>query len=126
MKRIIIILASILMSLAFGSLNATSDEGVVVVTILPASHVGTTVPNRSLPPIEAYYSSCISSVIVSFTNNIGDVDVVLTNLFTGESYEGSINAYGMPVLIPISGTEGVYTINFTLENGDEYIGEFEL
>lgn len=75
-------------------------------------------------------SSTISASInghnlsVSFTENIGDVDIEIENV------EGIVIEYdytetpsGYLCYIPLAGR---YIVSFTLSNGDKYIGEFEV
>lgn len=64
--------------------------------------------------------------MVSFNSNIGEVETTITNLYSGESWWDTINAYSSPVFIPITGTEGLHTILFELANDNAYYGEFEL
>ena len=61
---------------------------------------------------------------VSFTENIGDVDIEIENV------EGIVIEYdytetpsGYLCYIPLAGR---YIVSFTLSNGDKYIGEFEV
>jgi len=77
-------------------------------------------------PVEAYYDSFISGIAITFLQDLGNVEVNVTNHSTGEYLEGTMTATTGTTVLPISGTEGVYTITFTLSNGTEYEGEFEL
>lgn len=80
----------------------------------------------ALIPIEAYYDSFISGIAITFLQELGNVEMNVTNHSTGEYLEGTITATTGTTVLPISGTEGVYTITFTLSNGTEYEGEFEI
>ena len=106
-------------------LNAASDGGPDII-IMPANLPETPVPNRGIVPIAAYYDPFTTSVVISFNANIGYVETTITNQYSGESYLDTINAYGSPVFVPITGAEGLYTILFELANGNMYYGEFEL
>lgn len=97
-----------------------------VITIMPANHMSTTVPNRTVVPIAAYYDGFMTAIVVSFNDNIGVVETTITNLETGEIIITPVDAYAAPVLIPISGDEGQYSIFFELSNGVEFYGHFEL
>ncbi|MGM9762658.1 MAG: DUF3244 domain-containing protein [Candidatus Cryptobacteroides sp.] len=77
-------------------------------------------------PIEVFYSSEISSVAINFMENLQNVEINIMNHSTGEYIEGMINATMGMTLIPISGTDGYYTVTFILSDGKEYFGEFEL
>lgn len=126
MKNLIITFISVLM-LFFSSSTVQGAEDKVIV-IKPGSLTETTTPNRGpeLVPISAYYDGFTSSVYVTFSMSIGDVDVSIINIDTGESIEETINAYSSIAIIPISGNPGLYCISFMLQSGVEYIGEFEL
>ena len=103
------------------------DDGTVII-IKPASESETTAPNRSSEaiPISAYFDGFTSTVFVAFSSNLGEVEMVIVNLLTGETQYEEIDAYLAPAVIPISGTEGMYSIVFTLLDGTEYMGEFEI
>lgn len=61
---------------------------------------------------------------VVFTENLGQVSIVIeSTLYGEESTESTPTPNG--VIIYISNT-GSYTITFTLPNGDEYYGEFDV
>jgi len=77
-------------------------------------------------PIRCEYESYISSIIVTFTESLGEVDVEVINLTTGENLTGTISGEVGTQVIPISGTESDYTITFTLTSGFEYYGEFKI
>lgn len=77
-------------------------------------------------PIEANYNSFISGIAITFLQDLGNVEMNVTNHSTGEYLEGATTATTGTTVLPISGTEGVYTITFTLPNGTEYEGEFEI
>jgi len=68
----------------------------------------------------------MTSIITAFKSSIGTVGVVVENHTTGEYLSGTLSGEVGTQMIPISGTEGFYTITFTLQNGTQYYGEFEL
>jgi len=76
--------------------------------------------------IECFYESTMTSIITAFKSSIGTVGVVVENHTTGEYLSGTLSGEVGTQMIPISGTEGFYTITFTLQNGTQYYGEFEL
>lgn len=77
-------------------------------------------------PIEVFYTSEVSSIAINYLENFNDVEINIMNHSTGEYIEGTMNATIGMTLIPLSGTEGYYTITFILSDGKEYFGEFEL
>lgn len=113
------------MVVSFHDLYAASD-GDPEIPIMPAYCPDTPIPNRGPVPISAYYDSFTSSIVISFNSNIGNVETIIVNLYTGETYEDVINAYNTLVFVPISGSAGLYSISFELIDGYGYYGEFEL
>lgn len=89
-------------------------------------------PNNSgnrLPvvvPVRVIYYSQSNLIEVLFSINLGDVTVEIENTDTAEyrSYLVDSSLGGDSFII--SGDPGHYTITFTLANGTEYIGEWEL
>lgn len=64
------------------------------------------------------------SLTVAFSQNIGEVSVEITSLSGTIIYNVLIQTpTGQQFYIP---TAGSYVIRFTLQNGDEYYGEFEV
>ena len=124
-KQLFAVFALIAAAFAFSSprIDAKPD-GDSVIIITPGNNLGTPVHNRSTVPIEATYSSSLSSIIFSFNTDIGNVEVVVSNSCDGETFRGIINAYEAPACIPISCHEGLYTVSFSLSNGELYYGEF--
>ena len=77
-------------------------------------------------PITAAYYAAFSSLILDFRCDLGSVTVSLENQTTGSTSLCVINALQGSQLLPISGDEGIYEITFTLSDGHEYIGSFEI
>ena len=75
--------------------------------------------------IEAYYDTDLLCVCAYLSNAGISVSVEIVNHTTNETEEYVIPGYGSSAL-PISGNPGYWTITFTLQSGDVYIGEFIL
>ncbi|MBQ2551171.1 MAG: hypothetical protein II560_08165 [Bacteroidales bacterium] len=80
----------------------------------------------ALIPITAAYYAAFSSLVLDFRFDLGLVTVSLENQTTGSTSLSVINALQGPQLLPISGDAGLYEITFTLSDGHEYIGSFEI
>lgn len=80
---------------------------------------------RSLPIFSASLDVDLNILSISSIYNVGEVDVVIENLTTGEYVEDSFNS-SIPALFPISGNSGLWTITLSLESGEEYHGIFEI
>ena len=75
--------------------------------------------------IEAYYDTDLLCVCAYLSNAGISVSVEIVNQTTNETEEYVIPGSGSSAL-PISGNPGYWTITFTLQSGDVYIGEFIL
>lgn len=63
-------------------------------------------------------------LIVSFLQNIGEVVIEISNEYGAVvNYEMTDTPTGYQYYIPATGN---YVVTFTLQNGDEYYGEFEI
>ena len=64
--------------------------------------------------------------MVNFLYDLGSVSVEIENETTGEYNQTTINATQGVHPIIVSGDAGAYVITFTLNNGQAFIGEFEI
>ena len=79
----------------------------------------------SLCVIEVYYFSMLSSIQTTVTSDLGQIEMTVTNLSTGEAWSDTFDSGAiMQILLPISGTPGCYEIEYVTESGDGYAGEF--
>lgn len=125
-KNYILILLVTFMSFHFSYIRAACD-GDTLIVIKPANQPETIVPNRGIsPPISAYYDAFSSSLVISFSTDIGDVRVSLTNLLTEVTIDEVINAFGQREFIPVYDRRGVFLLEFVLSNGDVYVGLFNI
>lgn len=72
--------------------------------------------------IEANYFN--GALTVVFNADLGDSDIVVSNLTTGEMWSDSVSGVGATTLL-LSGEEGYYEILIYTDCG-EYTGEFEI
>lgn len=79
-----------------------------------------------LIPLKAVYCSEVPIVIISFYRNVGEVEIDLINVTTGESVSDIVSSKDGGAIISFSGDIGHYRILFTTENGRDYIGEFDV
>ena len=75
-------------------------------------------------PIEAYYQGGV--IYLHFSEDIGCMDVNVTNITTGEQWNDSACADSSVEVIAISTTHGNYQITLESEIGTTYFGEFSL
>ena len=72
--------------------------------------------------IEASYFN--GALTVVFNADLGDADIVVSNLTTGDMWSDSVSGVGATTLL-LSGEEGYYEILIYTDCG-EYTGEFEI
>lgn len=77
-------------------------------------------------PIECEYNAYVNGICTTFYHDLGEVEVVVENMLTGECFDCSVDSAAGYAVLPISGTSGYYTVSFITESGAEYSGEFEL
>lgn len=76
-------------------------------------------------PIIAYYASINSCIYVDFTDYLGDVQVEVENIVTGEYNLSIIDAFEEMATIPLPGDSGHYVVTFTTPGETVYYSEFE-
>ena len=84
---------------------------------------------RELPDlhIESYYLGMLSSIQTTVTSDLGQIDLTVTNLMTGESWSDSFDSAMTPqTFLPISGAPGLYEITYLTSFGDLYEGTFTI
>lgn len=75
-------------------------------------------------PIACVLHLSTSSIEGYFLLDLGAVSVEIENQTTGEYSQTIVNTQADPMIFPISGTVGFWTITFTLSCGTEYFGVF--
>jgi hypothetical protein len=98
-----------------------------LIIVLPLPDPNPNIPRSpSIVPISASYESLFSSVILSFNQNLGEIEVEVLNTFTGYYDSGFINTQFLSAIVPVTGGPGHYIITFTLPSGQQYQGEFDV
>lgn len=99
-------------------MNGTTEEGISVLVIVKSQHGGTDRSGAILATIDGHYLSVV------FLENLGQVTVEVTRLSGGETQiESTPTPTGVNFYMSSTGS---YMVTFTLSNGDEYYGEFEV
>mgnify|MGYP003431578472 FL=1 len=88
----------------------------------PEPPTGSTKPLSLLSDIEASYFN--GALTIVFNADLGDADIVVSNLTTGDMWSESVSGVGAATLL-LSGDEGYYEILIYTDCGD-YSGEFVL
>ena len=118
--------------LSFAFLSQTSADAQA---ILPTTYPGLVVEISPIPSrpvikprsitesdIEAYYNN--EALTLVFNKDLGDADIVVTNLATGDVWNDSVSGVCTTSII-LSGDEGYYQVVIYTDN-KEYAGEFTL
>lgn len=66
------------------------------------------------------------TILVNYLLSLGPVSIEIENQTTGEYSQTLVNALAGPMVLPISGSAGQWTIMFTLPSGVQYYGEFDI
>ena len=76
-------------------------------------------------PLEAYYQG--ETIFLDFTHNVGNVQVSVRNMTTGNSWSGTVDsADGMGEINIAGGGTGSYTLTLVTAYGDRFTGNFNL
>ena len=118
--------------LSFAFLSQTSADAQA---ILPTTYPGLVVEISPIPSrpvikprsitesdIEAYYNN--EALTLVFNKDLGDADIVVANLATGDVWNDSVSGVCTTSII-LSGDEGYYQVVIYTDN-EEYAGEFTL
>lgn len=127
MKRFLLFAAALLLTIPFNALRADGDEPVeIIIGDGGSMEGGPTHHAPSLIPMSCYYSAALSSILVNYQFDLGATVIEIENPTTGEYSQTLVNALAGPMVLPISGTAGQWTITFTLSSGTVYCGEFAI
>ena len=77
-------------------------------------------------PIQAAYYPSLSTLLVSFMYDIGQVAIEIENQTTGEFIQSTVNANQGTHPFSLPNIAGDYVVLFTLPNGRVYRGVFEI
>ena len=124
--HVLLLVAGLGMPFVLGATEVQQRDGDEEIIIRPNVGDPSGGPRQpSSTSIIAYYSSDLLSVCATLYNAGDVVDVELYNVTTGAFFDYEIPGSGSSVM-PIGGTSGLWTVTFTLSNGDVYEGEFNL
>lgn len=99
-------------------------DSIIVIDPIPGQDPDPERPRSEGVPILASYESVLSSLLLSFTRNLGEIEVEVLNSTTGGFCSDFIDTRYLYAVIPITFGSGHYIITFTLPSGQQYQGEF--
>lgn len=126
MRKISMFLMALLLPLFALEMSADEEKAIIRIPI-------TLEPEKNLTrsqgdeQIICHYHGMMTSIVTTFSNDLGNVTFTVTNCSTGETWYDVIDSAIEPqFILPISGTDGFYEIVYITENGDVYEGSFYL
>ena len=109
---------------SFATITSAADS-VIVIDPFPGFDPGNGGPKAPVfVPISASYDSVTSSVILFFTNNLGEIEVEVLNSTTGGRFTSIVDTQFLYAIIPVNLGPGHYIITFTLPSGQQFQGDF--
>lgn len=122
MRKLIILLSAILIASVAIADNPKPPQTGTPIPINPIPINPLPKPLSLLSDIEANYFN--GALTIVFNADLGDADIVVSNLTTGDMWSESVSGVGAATLL-LSGDEGYYEILIYTDCGD-YSGEFVL
>ena len=98
-----------------------------IINVLPFPNPNPNNPRSpALVPISASYEAMLSTLFLTFTSNLGEIEVEVMNTTTGGYDSGTIDTQFLSATVPITMGSGHYLILFTLPSGQRYKGELDI
>ena len=117
-------IATTLPAIESHAMQSAADTAIVI-NPFPGFEPGTGGPKAPVP-VSASYEPFLSSVVLSFSQNLGVIEVEVFNTSNGYYDSDFVNTLFLSAVIPICGGPGHYIITFTLPSGQQYGGEFDV
>ncbi|MBR6640326.1 MAG: DUF3244 domain-containing protein [Muribaculaceae bacterium] len=121
--RISIFILTVLLSFANLIANTSEEDDRKEIVIIKDNNPRPRTPDFGVP-IEAYYQGGV--IYLHFSEDIGCMDVNVTNITTGEQWNDTACADNSVEVIAVSESHGNYQITLESETGTTYFGEFSL
>lgn len=128
MKRILTTLLMVC-CIAASSMAQNGSDQYVDFQIVAQGHVDTPIYRApAIIPVQGYYFSFLNTLYLSFTRDLGMVNVNIENDMTGELISEVIPSDSGAQAIPLgsSSNGGIFTITLSSPNGQQYIAILDL
>ena len=133
MKPFILVLSCVL----FGALNQSfcvanssfysQEDSSIVISPIPGNNPDPSSPRSPVyVPISASYSTMLTSLILNFAHNLGEIEVEVLNTISGAYYSEIVNTTFLTAILPVTMGSGHYIITFSLSTGQQFQGEFDI
>jgi hypothetical protein len=127
MKRILLLLSILFFAAEVSWSYCNGDHQFIPIRVLDNStETGRENRSQEFIPIQACYDDFSSSIYIQFLQNIGGVDIAVTNSDTGYNANYEVDSSLGTTILPISGGCGLYYITFILSGGEGYQGELDI
>ncbi len=127
MKRILLLLSILFFAAEVSWSYSNGDHQFIPIRVLDNStETGRENRSQEYVPIQAYYDAFTSSLCLTFFQNIGEVEITITNLNNGYDYECEVDTSIGVTVLPLCGDCGIYYITIIPYSGGGYEGEFEI
>ena len=105
--------------------KVSARDSLIVIDPLPGPNPGYFPHAPSIVPISASFDAQLNSVILTFNNSLGEIEVALMNTSSWGYDFRIIDTQYLFAIIPLTLGSGHYLILFTLPSGQQYQGEFD-
>ena len=75
-------------------------------------------------PVQVVYFVTMEMIQTSVISDLGSIEMIVTNLTTGETWSDTFDSAVSPHFLQISGAPGLYEITYLTSFGDLYEGQF--
>lgn len=124
MRKLLILLMALLLPLSALEMRADEEKPYLKIPLRFEKGGGKLVRDLQVT-ISADYYSMFSSIYTTVYEDLGEIEVYVTNTSTGEFWMTSFDSSNeQQSFLQISGTPGCYEIEYITESGDVYEGEF--
>ena len=124
MKRFVLLLFILFFGAEVSWSSSCGDHQFIPIRVLDnTTETGREHRSQVFIPIQAFYDDYSSSIYIQFLQNIGDVNITVTNNDTGYSADFDVDSSLGATVLPIYGGCGIYHITFVLSEGGGYQGE---
>ena len=130
--RLSLLLLSLLFStqVCFGATslpkNGEVTDSVIFIEPFPGSNPGSGPRIPAFIPISASFDASLSTLFLTFTSNLGEIEVEVMNTTTGGYDSDTVDTQFLYAAVPITMGPGHYLILFTLPSGQRYKGELDI
>lgn len=123
MKKLLILIASLLMLPAFSHGTESTDEAKIRIALTQS----TGRPTRSVlqTPVECYYVTASNEIELNFSKDLGVAIIRIQNILSGATVQETIMTTIGIFYATIPGTSGCYTVDISCEDGSHFYGDFQ-